>query len=112
VPFAEAEPGTTGLELLLPLTLAWAREMHLPLKLALARITSDAARVLGLNAGHLKVGGAADVCIFDADAPVRISRETLRSQGKNTPYLGRELLGRVSATLVSGQVVYEAPARH
>ena len=60
----------------------------------------------------LVVGGAADVCIFDADAPVRISRETLRSQGKNTPYLGRELLGRVSATLVSGQVVYEAPARH
>ena len=112
VPFAEAEPGTTGLELLLPLTLAWAREMHLPLKLALARITSDAARVLGLNAGHLKVGGAADVCIFDADAPVRISRETLRSQGKNTPYLGRELPGRVSATLVSGQVVYEAPVRH
>ncbi|OYW33824.1 MAG: dihydroorotase, partial [Methyloversatilis sp. 12-65-5] len=56
VPFAEAEPGTTGLELLLPLTLSWAREMQLPLRLALARITSDAARVLGLDAGHLRIG--------------------------------------------------------
>ncbi|WP_018412444.1 dihydroorotase [Methyloversatilis thermotolerans] len=110
VPFAEAEPGTTGLELLLPLTLAWAREMQLPLSLALARITSDAARVLGLDAGHLRVGSAADVCIFDPEAPLRITRESLRSQGKNTPWLGREVLGRVSATLVSGQVVYEAPA--
>jgi dihydroorotase len=111
VPFAEAEPGTTGLELLLPLTLSWAREMKLPLRLALSRITSDPARVLGLDAGHLKVGGVADVCIFDPDAPVMISRSTLRSLGKNTPYLGRELLGRVSATLVSGQVVYEGAAR-
>ncbi|MDP3873448.1 MAG: dihydroorotase [Methyloversatilis sp.] len=110
VPFAEAEPGTTGLELLLPLTLSWAREMHLPLPLALARITSDAARVLGLDAGHLRIGSAADVCIFDPDAPVMISRATLRSQGRNTPFIGRELLGKVCATLVSGQVVYETPA--
>jgi dihydroorotase len=56
------------------------------------------------------VGGAADVCIFDPEAPLRITRESLRSQGKNTPWLGREVLGRVSATLVSGQLVYEAPA--
>jgi dihydroorotase len=111
VPFAEAEPGTTGLELLLPLTLSWARDMQLPLRLALARITSDAARVLGLDAGHLRVGAAADVCIFDPDLPQVLTRETLRSQGKNTPFIGRELLGRVSATLVSGQVVYEAAAR-
>jgi dihydroorotase len=110
VPFADAEPGTTGLELLLPLTLSRAREMQLPLRLALARITSDAARVLGLDAGHLRIGSAADVCIFDADAPVMISRATLRSQGRNTPFIGRELLGKVCATLVSGQVVYETSA--
>jgi dihydroorotase len=65
VPFAEAEPGATGLELLLPLTLKWAAEMQLPLARALARITSDAARILGLAAGVLAPGAAADVCIFD-----------------------------------------------
>lgn len=108
VPFAEAEEGATGLELLLPLTLGWAQSARLALPQALARITSDAARVLGLDAGHLRPGAVADVCVFDPQAPVRVSRDALRSQGKNTPFLGMEFNGRVSTTLVAGQVVYQA----
>jgi len=107
VPFGEAEAGATGLELLLPLTLKWANEMKVPLAKALARITSDPARVLGIKAGTLAVGAAADICIFDPQADVTISRNGLKSQGKNTPFLGYALPGRVKATLIDGKLVYD-----
>jgi dihydroorotase len=108
VPFAEAEPGATGLELLLPLTLKWAQEQKLALPAALAKLTSEPARVLGLKAGQLGIGAEADVCIFDPDAWWKVEASSLRSQGKNTPFLGLELPGRVRYTLVGGQVVHEA----
>ena len=108
-PFSESEPGTTGLELLLPLTLKWAAEHKLPLIDALARITSEAARIAGIaKGGHLSVGARADICIFDPDAHQLISRSTLKSQGKNTPFLGLELPGRVHHTLVEGTPMYAA----
>ncbi|BBO22169.1 MAG: dihydroorotase [Rhodocyclaceae bacterium] len=108
VPFSEAEPGATGLELLLPLTLKWAAEMRLPLGTALARITTDSARILGLPAGTLTVGAAADVCVFDPHGSLRVTRDKLKSQGKNTPFLGMELPGRVRYTLLDGHVAYES----
>jgi dihydroorotase len=106
LPFGEAEIGATGLELLLPLTLKWAQEMQVPLLRALARVTVEPARILGLDTGHLRPGARADVCIYPQDA-WRVTRGALKSQGKNTPFLGYELPGRVKATLVSGQVVFE-----
>jgi dihydroorotase len=106
-PFSESEAGATGLELLLPLTLKWANEAKLPLVRALARVTSDAARIVGITkAGHLAPGARADVCVFDPDGWHQVTREALRSQGKNTPFLGLELPGRVRYTLVEGQVMY------
>ena len=109
VPFDEAEIGATALELLLPLALKWATEAKLPLARALARVTCDPARILGLEAGTLGVGRAADICVFDPKAPVRITRERLRSQGKNTPFLGMELDGEVRFTLIEGHLAYSAP---
>ena len=106
LPFAEAAPGATGLELLLPLTLKLAEEMKIPLATALARVTCDPAAVLGIDAGTLTVGKAADVCIFDAQEPWRVLPEALKSQGKNTPFIGYEMAGRVSATLVGGRLVF------
>jgi dihydroorotase len=106
-PFGEAEPGATGLELLLPLTLKWATEAGVPLATALARVTCDAARVLGIDAGTLRTGAAADVCVFDPQAPFRVSREALKSQGKNTPFLGYELPGRVRYTLIDGHLAHD-----
>jgi len=107
-PFSESEPGATGLELLLPLTLKWAGRAGLSLLDGLARITSDAARIVGITkAGHLSVGARADVCVFDPDTHVAVTRDSLRSQGKNTPFLGMELPGQVRYTLVEGQVMYE-----
>lgn len=107
-PFSESEAGATGLELLLPLTLKWARESGVPLPQALARVTSDAARVVGITkAGHLSIGARADLCLFDPEASFTVSRDQLRSQGKNTPFLGLDLPGRVHFTLVEGQVMHE-----
>ncbi|MBW8907149.1 MAG: dihydroorotase [Betaproteobacteria bacterium] len=107
LPFAEAEPGATGLELLLPLTLKWGEARKLPLAKSLARITSSAAEVLGVTTGRLAPGAPADVTVFDPNATFRVSPQTLRSQGKHTPFTGYELAGRVRYTIVDGNVVYE-----
>ena len=92
----------------LPLTLKWASADKVPLPAALARITAHPAAVLGIDAGHLAIGSAADVCIFDPDRYWTIEAAMLKSQGKNTPFLGLEVPGKVSATLVGGQVVFES----
>lgn len=107
LPFGEAEAGATGLELLLPLALKWSAEMRLPPSRAIARITSEPARVLGVNAGHLTPGGAADLCIFDPEHYWKVEAATLKSQGKNTPFLGIELQGKVKYTLVNGNIIYQ-----
>ena len=106
-PFAEAEPGATGLELLLPLVLKWGAQHKLPLAKTLARVTSDAARVLGVQSGRIAAGAPADLVVFDPEELWRIVPEALKSQGKNTPFLGYELAGRVRTTIVAGKVVYE-----
>lgn len=109
LPFAEAEVGATGVELLLPLVLKWAEQARLPLAEALARVTAQPAAILGLNnAGHLAVGMAADVCVFDPERYWKIEPAALKSQGKNTPFLGLELRGQVRYTLVNGQIVYKS----
>jgi dihydroorotase len=108
MPFAEAEPGATGMELLLPLLLKWGEARKLPLAKTLARVTSDAARVLGVHSGRIEAGLPADLVLFDPKQNWRVAPENLRSQGKNTPFLGYELAGRVRTTIVAGNVVYEA----
>ena len=108
LPFGEAEAGASALELLLPLTLQWARAMGVSLPDALARITTSPAAILGLEAPALAAGMPADVCVFDPDAAWVVRAEALRSQGKNTPFLGLEVVGRVRFTLVGGSVVHEA----
>jgi dihydroorotase len=107
LPFGEAEVGATGLELLLPLTLKWALEMKFPLSTALAKITVVPAKILGVDAGHLSPATAADLCIFDPNQYWKVEPAALKSQGKNTPFLGMELQGRVKYTLVDGSIVYE-----
>ena len=108
LPFAEALPGATGLELLLPLTLKWATESGLPLAQALARVTCDPAAILGIEAGSLEIGRSADICLFDPLASWCITPDTLCSQGKNTLFLGEQMTGKVRMTLAGGRAVFEA----
>ena len=108
LPFGEAKAGATGLEVLLPLTLKWAEAAHVSLSDALARITAAPAEVLGLESGQLAVGATADICIFDPEAIWQLTPEALKSRGKNSPWMGYMMSGKVKTTLVSGRVVYQA----
>ena len=115
LPFAESEPGATGLELLLGLALKWAADSGVGLARALAVVSCGPARVLGASlgalhssAGRLAVGGAADVCVFDPGAAWMVQAKSLRSQGKHTPFSGYELPSSVRCTIVGGQVAFEA----
>ena len=115
LPFAEAEPGATALELLLSMACKWGEDSGLGLSRALASITSDPARVLGASLGSLQAscgqlvrGGVADVCVFDPAARWTVEAQALRSQGKHTPFAGHELPGRVRWTLVGGHIAHSA----
>ncbi|MCW5236274.1 dihydroorotase [Verminephrobacter eiseniae] len=114
LPFAQAEPGATGLELLLSLALKWSQDSGLPLVRALASVTCGPARVLGAalgqwhdSLGRIVEGGVGDLCIFDPQAVWTVQDQALHSQGKHTPFSGDRLPGRVRMTLVGGQVVFE-----
>lgn len=107
MPFAEAEDGATGLELLLPLVLKWAEQDKIPLLDALARITINPALLLGVKMGHLSIGAHADLCVFDPKAAWKVEPAALKSQGKNTPFNGYEMQGRVRYTLLDGQLVFQ-----
>ena len=115
LPFAEAEPGATGMELLLSLALKWSRDDGVSLQRALAVLSSEPARVLGsalgtlqASVGKIALGGVADLCLFDPEAAWTVSPKLLRSQSKHTPFAGYEIPGRVRCTLVGGQVAFEA----
>ena len=110
LPFGEASPGATGLELLLSLALKWGEECAEPkqaLSRAIAKVTTDAARIIGVQAGQLAVGAIADVCVFDPAARWTVAAPALASQGKHTPFLGYELGGQVRATIVSGHIAFQ-----
>ncbi|MFO1266457.1 MAG: dihydroorotase [Rubrivivax sp.] len=119
LPFAEAEPGATGLELLLSLALRWGRDTKLPLARTLERVTSAPVRVLGdsigslaSSAGRLTEGGVADLCLFDPEDEWAVTPERLVSQGKHTPFsytgTGMAMAGRVRMTLVAGTLAHDA----
>ncbi|MCL4183585.1 MAG: dihydroorotase [Burkholderiaceae bacterium] len=109
LPFAQAEPGATGLELLLPLTLKWAQETRTDLLTALGKLTTGSSAVLGLRdaAGRIAPGAPADLCVFDPERAWTVDRDTLASQGRHTPYLGLEVTGQVRFTIVDGRVAFE-----
>ena len=117
VPFAEAEPGATAVELLAGLALKWAEQDGVPAARAAEVLTAGPARVLGArlgtlqaSVGRLAVGGVADVCVLDPAATWRVDPARLRSQGRHTPFEGHALPASVRATLVGGHVAFDAAA--
>jgi dihydroorotase len=108
VPFGESAPGASGVELLLPLTLKWAREMGVPLLQAIDLISWKPAQILGVPGGTLAVGSCADICIFDETAEWVATPKTLASQGNNTPFLNHPMQGRVRYTLIDGHIDFES----
>ena len=107
-PFAESEIGATGLELFLALTLKWAEQEKASLLDAIGLISRSSAKILNIAAGDLSVNSSADICIFDVNEYWKISPAALKSQGKNTPFSGLEVAGKVKVTLINGKVVYQS----
>lgn len=105
--FALAEFGGVGLETLLPVTLELVHNGHMALLQALRLVTSAPADVLGLKAGRLKVGAAADLVLFDPGRAWVVDPAQFRSKSKNSPFDGRPVQGAVMRTVVDGRTVYE-----
>ncbi|MBR6975659.1 MAG: dihydroorotase [Ottowia sp.] len=116
LPFAEAEPGAVGLELLLPLALQWAGDDAARQRRALECVTSGAAGVIGSalgetlqgSCGRLHEGALADVCVFDPAVRWTVGADTLHSRGKHTPFEGHEQHGRVRCTFTGGHLAWDA----
>lgn len=116
MPFAASTPGATGLELLLSLSLKWARDHRLDLVDALARITCGPAAVLAASgqpmprSGHLGVGALADLVLVDLDAEWFVVPSAMQSLSSQTPFAGMILPGRIRTTLASGCPIWESLA--
>ena len=116
LPFAEAESGATGVELLLSLSLKWAQESKVSVLRALDVLTAQPAKVLGPvqgqseSLGQLHVGGVADLVVFDPAVEWQVTPDALHSQGKHTPFAfdmtGMVMPARVKATLVAGRIAF------
>jgi len=107
-PFAQAESGAVGLETLLAVALDLTRESSLSLSGMLGKVTCVPADIMGLDTGRLRKGAAADLVIFDADAPWKIDADRLLSKSKNTPFDGKLAQGRVVRSVISGHTVFHA----
>lgn len=110
-PFSDSAPGISALETLLPLTLKLVDADVVPLPEAIALLTHRPADILGVELGRLGVGATADICIFDPTARWTLTKQSMVSRGHNSPFLNTELQGRVTHTLVGGQLVYEVTAK-
>ena len=111
--FHDAAYGGIGLETLLPATLELTRSGGLPLLDALAKVTINPARLLGLPGGRIAVGAAADFTIFDPDREWTVSAESLLSKSKNSPFDENPMTGAVVRTVIDGRSVFvgnEVPA--
>jgi dihydroorotase len=107
-PFPATEPGASGVDSLLSLTLKLVDEDQNLLADAIARVTSGPAKILGIPYGDLAVGRAADLCIYAPDSNWRLDDTSMNSQGKNTPFRGWEMPGRVRHTLRDGQIIFSS----
>jgi len=107
-PFPATEPGISGLETLLPLTLKLADEGAIPMDRAINAITRAPAELLGLrDAGQLAIGARADIALIDPDTLWTLDEDTLRSAGTNTPFIGWDFAHQVAATWVNGKRVFQ-----
>ena len=107
LPFAEAAFGGTGLETLLPVTLELVHNKQMDLLAAMALITDKPAKLMGLRAGRLAAGEAADLIVFDPAAGWKVTEDRLHSKSKNSPFDGRPVQGQVMRTVVDGRSVFE-----
>jgi dihydroorotase len=106
--FDYAPNGILGLETALAVSLAvLVRQNKFKLAHVIDLLTRRPARILGLPAGTLAAGAAADVCLFDPAEKWRYDAKAGFSKSSNSPWHGQTLTGRVRTTIVDGRVVFD-----
>ncbi|MBF0154146.1 MAG: dihydroorotase [Magnetococcales bacterium] len=106
VPFCQAANGVVGLETLLPVTLELVAEGVLTLSEALAALTCNPSRLLGIDRGTLADGAPADLVLFDASEAWTVDAARLHGMARNTCFHGRQVHGRVKYTILAGRIVH------
>ena len=107
LPYEQAASGAVALETLLPAALRLYHSDHLSLPQLFRALSLNPANRLGLPCGRLSEGAPADLILFDPNSPFLLDRFQLNSKSKNTPFDGQRMQGRVFATFVDGQKVYQ-----
>jgi len=105
--FAQAATGATGIETLLPLALELFHNNSLKLNKIIAPITSNPAKILGIDKGSLQIGRDADLCVVDINKPWVVNKDELLSKSKNTPIEDRKLQGQIIKTFIKGEIAFE-----
>ena len=105
--FAQAATGATGIETLLPLALELFHNDSLKLNKIIAPLTSNPAKILGIDKGSLQIGRDADLCVVDINKPWVVNKNELLSKSKNTPIEDRKLQGQIIKTFIKGEIVFE-----
>lgn len=105
--FELAANGIIGLESALPLSLALVEEGILPPRRLVELLSSNPARILGLNAGTLRPGAPADLTIIRPEAPFIFTEADIHSKSRNTPFFGRRMPGRAVLTMVAGEIRFQ-----
>ena len=105
--FAQAATGAAGVETLLPLSLELFHNKSIKIEKRIASMTSNPAKILGIEKGSLDIGNDADLCVLDINKPWVVKKNELKSKSKNTPIEKRKLQGQVLRTFVKGEAVFE-----
>lgn len=105
-PFSASESGMSTLDTFAGVLFSLIKRGQLQRDAAIAAVTALPAQILGLESGALDIGGQADICVIAAGENWQVSTADLKSKGKNNPWLGDTLTGRVNHTLCSGRIVY------
>lgn len=105
LPFVDADPGASGAETLLPLSLGLVRDGVITMARLFELLSSTPARLLGLDCGHIAPGAPADLILFDPDAPWQVRRPDMVALATNTPFDGLPVQGRVLTTMKGGRIL-------
>jgi len=105
--FAQAATGASGVETLLSLALELSHNKSINLNKLIACLTSNPAKILGINKGCIEKGKDADLCVVDISKPLVVNKDKLKSKSKNTPIENRKLQGQVLKTFVKGELSYD-----
>jgi dihydroorotase len=106
-PFSEAATGIAGIDTLLSLTYSLVMNGSMDLQTAVSALTANPADIAGLDRGHLSIGACADLCIFDGSREWILDESTMQSRGRNSPFMGQPLYGKVTSTIRNGKIVYQ-----